>query len=79
VKQPKAMAYEKLFTYIDYIAGEYQRSVNKNNGQEHIYLDCLLNYGETVLSTAKFASQRAYWKNTIKRINPAFAEGYFKN
>jgi hypothetical protein len=66
------MAFDQLDKYTDHLAGEYQRT------QESAYLYSLCMYHDTVLKHAKFKAQRVHAAATIKRINRAFFEGWYK-
>lgn len=66
------MAFEKLYTYTDKLAQEYSRT------KDMAYIFSLTYYYETILSHAKFKHQKYYCKETIKKIAPAYYEGYFK-
>lgn len=65
------MAFEQLARYIDELAGEYERTATP------AYLYALALYHDTALKHAKFKSQRLHAKETIKRLNRPFYEGYF--
>jgi hypothetical protein len=77
-KLPFLMAFEKLYDYTDRLAAAYQEAEKAENWKaSSAYLESLTAYGETVLASAKFKSQRLHWVATMKRIAPAYSEGYF--
>lgn len=67
------MAYDTLNRYTDELAREYEKTGDIS------YLFSLTSFYSIVLEPSnRFRSQKHYAVETIKRINPAFAEGYFK-
>lgn len=66
------MAFDQLDKFTDTIAKAYKRK------EESVYLGVLSDYYSTVLSHAKFRSQRAYCEKVIKELCPAYHEGFFQ-
>ena len=66
------MAFEALNTYTDRLAKAYERSESIHT------LSALADYYNTVLAMPKFKSQREYCKQTIYRLCPPYAQGYFE-
>jgi hypothetical protein len=66
------MAYESLNRCTDELAREYERTGNLE------YLLSLSIFYSTVLRTSRrFQTQARHAEETIRRINPSFATGYF--
>ena len=66
------MAFEQLEKFIDRMAKEYKKK------EDSVFLLVLTDYHNTVLSHAKFKSQKAYCEKTIHELSPSFFLGYFK-
>lgn len=71
------MAYESFIDYINYLAQLYEDADKKNDIKAYSYLEAITAFYSIILKSAKFRSQRAYCKETIERLNPSFAKGYF--
>lgn len=66
------MAFEQLERFVDTIAKEYKRNENI------LYMLVLSDYYNTVLSHAKFKSQRLYCEKKMFELNPSYCNGFFK-
>ena len=66
------MAFEQLEKFVDCMAAEYKRHENI------VFIIVLADYHSTVLSHAKFKSQKMYCEKVIHELNPSFFKGYFK-
>lgn len=59
------------------VAGHYETHKRMDVLSEGVFHSLVIYY-QTALSHGKFKSQRINAKAAITRMNPAFAEGYFK-
>lgn len=66
------MAYDTLDRYTDELAREYERTGDIS------YLFSLSSFYSIVLEPSnRFRSQKHHAKETIIRLNPSYAQGYF--
>ena len=69
------MAFESFYDCIDRIAAMHNEE--KTFHGQFLLINVLTTLDETILSGAKFRSQRQHCMETIKRLSPSFYQGYY--